>query len=104
MPVIVSAGLLSSISLLGSVSYPLRDMNTTPVGSNPEGIIELGGVGYFSATGRGLGAELWRSDGTPAGTALVLDINPGAGPSSPSSLTRVGSRLFFQADDGAHGR
>lgn len=34
---------------------------------------------------------------------LVKDINP-AGPSIPTFLTNVGNRLFFNADDGAHGR
>ena len=32
----------------------------------------------FRAFTTAAGAELWRSDGTEAGTQLVLDINPGA--------------------------
>ena len=40
--------------------------------------------------------ELWKSDGTAAGTVLVKDIYPGtaAGP----GLTNVGGTLFFRAD------
>ena len=34
---------------------------------------------------------------------LVKDINPG-GSSAPDYLTKVGNRLFFNADDGVHGR
>jgi ELWxxDGT repeat protein len=48
--------------------------------------------------------ELWVSDGTPAGTTLVLDILGGGLTSAPSVLTVVGDRLYFAADDGVHGR
>ncbi|HEY0512483.1 MAG TPA: ELWxxDGT repeat protein [Thermoanaerobaculia bacterium] len=49
------------------------------------------------------GAELWSSDGTAAGTALVKDLNPGPAGSAPSDLAVAGGRLFFSADDGVHG-
>ena len=49
------------------------------------------------------GNELWKSDGTAGGTVMVKDINPGALGSNPSSLTVVGSTLFFAATDGVHG-
>ena len=45
----------------------------------------------FRATNPATGAELWNSDGTPAGT-VVQDINPGAGYSNPSELTTSGER------------
>ena len=45
-----------------------------------------GGTLYFTADDGGSGVELWRSDGTGAGTRLVKDINPGEGDSSPDSL------------------
>ncbi|MCA8957619.1 MAG: hypothetical protein KDC87_16205 [Planctomycetes bacterium] len=51
------------------------------------------------------GRELWRSDGRPLGTAIVLDINPGSGDSNPSQLTAFGfRRLAFRADDGVSGQ
>jgi large repetitive protein len=49
------------------------------------------------------GWELWKSDGTQAGTALVKDINPGPADSNIGSLTETGGKLFFTADDGVHG-
>jgi ELWxxDGT repeat protein len=60
----------------------------------------------------GLGRELWRTDGTAAGTWLVKDIQPGSGSSLlnefeafPGSQTFAvaGGRLFFNADDGTTG-
>jgi ELWxxDGT repeat protein len=47
--------------------------------------------------------ELWKSDGSPAGTVLVKDINPGIGASNPHRLTNVNGTLFFAADDGTTG-
>ncbi len=53
------------------------------------------------------GQELWRSDGTAAGTTLVSDINPGPGYGLADYLgfePRVlGNVAYFLADDGAHG-
>ncbi|MFL6262854.1 MAG: ELWxxDGT repeat protein [Thermoanaerobaculia bacterium] len=50
------------------------------------------------------GAELWTTDGTPAGTHPVRDLRPGDGSSLPDGLTAAGDRVFFSADDGTHGR
>ena len=42
------------------------------------------------------GNELWKSDGTEAGTVLVKDIRPGSGSSSSrATLTNVNGTLFF---------
>jgi ELWxxDGT repeat protein len=49
------------------------------------------------------GVELWKSDGTTAGTTLVKEINPFGG-SYPSHLTGVGKTLYFTADDGVNGQ
>lgn len=64
----------------------------------------LNGRIYFSAGDAlsGFGNELWTSDGTPAGTLLVDDINPGAANSSPQFLTAFAGKLYFSAD-GGHG-
>ena len=53
--------------------------------------------------GGSLGLELWKTDGTEAGTLLVKDIHPGSSPSYPIALTNVNNRLFFAANDGTHG-
>ena len=41
------------------------------------------------------GNELWKSDGTAAGTVLVKDINPGTGSSGSADLTAVGRHALL---------
>ncbi len=55
--------------------------------------------GWDAANGR----ELWYSDGTHAGTRRVSQIAPDARHSNPEKLARVGSRIYFTADDTATG-
>jgi len=68
-------------------------------GSDPEGLTAVGDTLFFSAQGPG-GRELWRSDGTEAGTVRVKNIRSGSEPSWPIELTNVDGTLFFSAFDG----
>jgi ELWxxDGT repeat protein len=57
---------------------------------------------YSDAAGT-FGTELWRTDGTAAGTALVADINPGANSSYPAGFYVLNNELYFTADNGIVG-
>jgi ELWxxDGT repeat protein len=70
---------------------------------SPESLINLKSTYFFNATNGTNGEELWKSDGTNAGTVMVGDINPGSGSSTPSNLLNVNGTLFFIANDGIHG-
>lgn len=61
----------------------------------PEHIVAGEGVVYFSAYDDIHGEELWRSDGTPAGTELVVDVEPGRASSYPEKLTYVNGAVYF---------
>lgn len=59
---------------------------------------------FFTAQSEGHGTELWKSDGTAAGTQMVRDINPGTASSLPATLTDIDGTLFFTAIDSRTGR
>src|SRR5262245_37843136 len=82
-----------------------RDVNAVNIstGSLPAEFVNLNGVALFSAQTPAAGKELWRSDGTSAGTWLVRDILPGATGSSPFGLVLVNGVLYFAANDGVSG-
>jgi ELWxxDGT repeat protein len=72
--------------------------------SNPDHLVNVNGTVYFAADDGTDGIELWRTDGTNAGTTMVDDnvipdggINPGAGNASPNYLTNVNGTLYFEA-------
>jgi ELWxxDGT repeat protein len=54
----------------------LRDIDA-PGSSSPASFATLGDVALFAATTAAEGRELWRTDGTTAGTTLVADLRPG---------------------------
>lgn len=95
----------------------VRDISSGTPSSDPEELVVMPATGpssrlYFVASGSGsgqaTGRELWKSDGTFAGTTVVKDIIAGTGSSiadsSPAYLTVIGNRLYFVADDGVKGR
>jgi ELWxxDGT repeat protein len=65
----------------------------------------MGDTLFFCADNGVDGEELWQTDGSLAGTTMVLDINPG-GSALDCSFQRpavANDLLFFRADDGTHG-
>jgi ELWxxDGT repeat protein len=92
-------------------TVPVKDIQPGAPSSFPSSGIPgtfaapAGGPLFFAADDGTNGEELWKSDGTGAGTVMVKDILPGGAPGSqPRSLTAVGSRVFFVAYDSDHGR
>ncbi len=59
----------------------------------------VGDTYYFTANDGVHGVELWRTDGTQQGTALVRDIFSGFSSSNPRSLSVMNGALFFFASE-----
>jgi ELWxxDGT repeat protein len=55
------------------------------------------GLLFFTACNAQSGCELWRSDGTRAGTRIVKEIVPGESGGDPHGLTPWRGRLYFLA-------
>ena len=81
-------------------------VNTAPY-LIPQFLTNVHGTLFFIMNDGVHGLELWKSDGTEAGTVLVKDINPGSKSAFSHLLTdsfvAVGDTLFFSANDGVHG-
>ncbi len=100
--------LAGSTAVAQTTPFQVKDINTTQTGGTylwpfRSEVVELNGLAYFTVSDGVHGIELWRSNGTAAGTGLVLDLCPGACSSVPRSLTVVGTTLYFAAEDGARG-
>ena len=92
-------------------------VGTFPIGSDQAGApvlgrrasesawtLQAGGRLFFPADDGTHGTELWTTDGTVGGTAIVADLRPGPKGSEPAWLVAAEGYLYFIADDGEHGR
>jgi trimeric autotransporter adhesin len=84
----------------------VKDIAAGTDASNPISKCVYNGYIYFGAASgvSNTNRELWRSDGTDAGTTLVKDINPAANASgNPNGMIVFNNTLFFSANDGTNG-
>ncbi|MCA8963229.1 MAG: hypothetical protein KDC48_00005, partial [Planctomycetes bacterium] len=81
----------------------LGDLRPGANGSTPMHFAGYPGNVVFQATDGVTGYELFHTDGTAAGTGLLLAINPGSS-SWPEEMFAFDGRVFFFATDALHGR
>jgi ELWxxDGT repeat protein len=87
----------------------VKDLNPQPYQGRftiDGNLVNVNGTLFFTAWDEINGTELWKSDGTPAGTMLVKDISPGVQKPYPlpAWLTNVNGILFFSVGDGSAGQ
>lgn len=91
----------------GQTSQLVRDINgqALPAPAVPASMVSVnpgsGEILVIAVEDALNGAEIWKSDGTPAGTTLVRDLVAGPDGSDPVNLTTAGSRVFFSAANAA---
>jgi ELWxxDGT repeat protein len=92
----------------GSTSSPVlvKHFETGSGYRFPTHFVGVGGTLFFRLVDEAHGDELWKSDGTMAGTTIVQDIRPGVEGSATEQTRDLGvlnGELLFSADDGVHG-
>jgi ELWxxDGT repeat protein len=86
------------------VNIPVSRYNSFQWSSNPANLVNNNGTLYFTANDMIHGQELWRSDGTSAGTKLFYDFTGDAGSSHPENLTVINNRIYLTAVTEGKGR
>ena len=92
--------------LNGTSVQLVRDIYTgtsglDPNSSNPRSFTAINDILYFVADNNLNGTEIWKSDGTLAGTVILKDIRTGLGGSSPQHLINFNGTLYFSANSGS---
>ncbi len=72
-----------------STAALVKDINLSPVSSNPDSFVNVNGTVFFAAGTSAHGQELCKTDGTADGTVLVKDIVPGEGGSRLCLMNRI---------------
>ena len=89
---------LCSAAVAGSRAVPavrlVKEINPGTEGSDPAAFVTLDGAAYFRANDGSHGFELWRTDGSEAGTELVIDLNPGLPNGFPDSMAALNGSLY----------
>lgn len=87
-----------AFNTLTSVAAPLADIQPGAAYSDPHNFASLGSLVIFHAVSPAEGREPWVTDGTPAGTHLLLDIRSGtdSGIHLGSGFQSDGAHAYFQ--------
>ena len=101
--ILVFAGFALAAGLHAQTFKLLKDINTQK-NSNPSNAVNnsnayavINGKAYFTADDGVHGKELWVTDGTTAGTGLVIDINPGSASSLIDYIYAFKNKIYFFA-------
>ena len=89
----------------GTVPFATLPENSEFPKTNPSFPLHAaaGGILYYLVITEDGDDELWKSNGTAAGTMRLKDIQPGTQGSHPRNLRVIDGVLYFTADDGVHG-
>jgi ELWxxDGT repeat protein len=97
-------GSFAVVKDFGDMLYPGSSLFTGGALSF-SGAVVAGSVAYFQAYAPDSGSEIWRSDGTAAGTFILKDLCPGEGDQFPTpQLVALATTVYFDANDCASGR
>jgi len=86
-----------TVSLVANIAPGSFDSSFGP-------LVDAGnGTFVFAANDSVHGFEVWKTDGTPAGTTLVKDINANGNGYIPGASTQYNNKIYFNGNEGVHG-
>ena len=85
------------------VPYLVKDIRPGTEGALQDisRLVAAGNQVFTTAHDGTTGYELWKTDGTAAGTVLVKDIRTGSASSTPFWFMAVGNQVYFEANAGS---
>jgi ELWxxDGT repeat protein len=99
--ILVLSALAASAAAAKPQLIPVTDASVVAgQSSSPVSFHRLGEQLLFVANDGEHGGEVWRADGTTAGTRLVKDVRIGAEGSSPKFVGNIGNAAIFEAREG----
>ena len=93
----VSDGTASGTQMIKDIAPGSRSSMTSEGYSKTFSVV--GDKLFFRANDGVHGNELWVSDGTPSGTKLVKDLNPGATSGGASNIVSLNNAIYFKGRD-----
>ncbi len=101
---LLSLSLISicTVSAMAQTPVLIKDVNPFGLG-NPRSFKAVGNTLFFVGQTTAENYELWKSDGTEAGTMLVKDIYPGTQKSDIVNIVAFNGKAYFKATDGTNG-
>src|ERR1022692_1553422 len=97
---VVAGGILAGprMASAATTAEMLTDISIAVNGASPGSLADVDGTLFFNGEDNNDNSQLWRSDGTAAGTFMLTSYSD---PSfNPTQLTNVDGTLFFTADNG----
>ena len=95
---------LENRRLLALIAEMVSDINPGATPSYPSQFVEVNGTLYFGARDARFGWELWKTDGSSAGTVRVKHFGADWYYQPSGGLANVDGLLFFWADNGVTGK
>jgi ELWxxDGT repeat protein len=74
----------------------VKDIFPGTASSNPAFLGFTNNTLFFTCDNGSIGRELWRSDGTLAGTFLLIELNPGSGSCNIKENTTFQNNFIFR--------
>lgn len=94
----ISDGTLNGTRRIMDIYQGPQKSMILPADDQPS-FVEWNGLVYFAADDGINGYELWRTDGSEAGTALVADLLPGPDGFGSITMRPTGNRLYVTLDN-----